>query len=252
MTASLQRAIPVRPGLDLEVREAGTSGSPVLVLHGGPGPSSITPLIDHLAPDHRVVTPTHPGWEGTVRPDDLDCVPALATAYLDLLGHLSLNDVTVIGTSFGGWVATQTVLDDREGRISPLVLMDAIGPVIPGQQITVPAGPPAPAAAGPAPQGAPSAQSMAAMRTYAGPAMADADMLPRLSTVTCPVLVIWGADDPVVTPDFGRAYAAAFPHARFELIPGAGHLPIREEPETVFAHLDPFLTPELQSPANHK
>ncbi|MDN3054416.1 MULTISPECIES: alpha/beta fold hydrolase [Streptomyces] len=242
MTAPLQRAIPVRPGLDLEVREAGTSGSPVLVLHGGPGPSSITPLIDHLAPDHRVVAPTHPGWEGTVRPDDLDCVPALAAAYLDLLGHLGWNDVTVIGTSFGGWVATQTVLDDREGRISRLVLMDAIGPVIPGRQITVPAGPPAAAPRGPAPQGGPSAQSMAAMRAYAGPALADAGMLPRLSTVTCPVLVIWGADDPVVTPDFGRAYAAAFGHARFELIPGAGHLPIREEPEAVFTALDSFLT----------
>ncbi|WP_159774701.1 alpha/beta fold hydrolase (plasmid) [Streptomyces sp. JL4002] len=243
MTASAQRTIPARPGLDLEVREAGTSGSPVLVLHGGPGPLSISPLIDHLAPDHRVLAPTHPGWEGTARPEDLNSVPALAAAYLDLLGHLGLDDVTVIGTSFGGWVATQTVLDDREGRISRLVLMDAIGPVIPGRQITVPAGPPAPAAAGAAPQGGPSAQSMAAMRAYAGPAMADADMLPRLSTVTCPVLVIWGADDTVVTPDFGRAYTAAFPHARFELIPGAGHLPIREEPEAVFAHLDSFLTP---------
>ncbi|WEO99237.1 alpha/beta hydrolase [Streptomyces sp. FXJ1.172] len=237
MTAPHQRIIAVRPGLDLEVREAGTSGSPVLVLHGGPGPSSISPLIDHLAPDRRVVAPTHPGWDATVRPGDLDCVPALAAAYLELLGHLGLNDVTVIGTSFGGWVATQTVLDDCEGRISRLVLMDAIGPVIPGQQITVPAGPPAPAS-----QRGPSAQAMAAMRAYAGPAMADAGMLSRLSTVTCPVLVIWGADDTVVTPDFGRAYAAGFPHARFELVPGAGHLPIREKPETVFTHLDSFLT----------
>ncbi|GAA2325979.1 alpha/beta hydrolase [Streptomyces cuspidosporus] len=247
MTAPLQRTVPLRPGLDLDLREAGSSGSPVLVLHGGPGPSSITPLIDHLAPDHRVVAPTHPGWEGTVRPDVLDCVPALAAAYLDLLGHLGWNDVTVIGTSFGGWVATQTVLDDREGRISRLVLMDAIGPVIPGQQITVPAGPPAPAAGGPAPQGGPSAQSMAAMRAYAGPAMADSGLLPRLSTVTCPVLVIWGTDDTVVSPGFGRAYAAAFPHARFELIPGAGHLPIREKPETVFTHLDSFLTPRASA-----
>ncbi|ALO97207.1 alpha/beta hydrolase [Streptomyces sp. IBSBF 2953] len=247
MTAPHQRTIPARPGLDLEVREAGTGGSPVLVLHGGAGPASIAPLVDHLASDHRVVAPTHPGWDGTVRPDDLDSVPALAAAYLDLLSHLSLNDVTVIGTSFGGWVATQTLLDDREGRISRLVLMDAIGPVISGQQITVPTGPPAPAAAAPAPQGGPSAQSMAAMRAYAGPAMADAGMLPRLSTVTSPVLVIWGADDAVVTPDFGRAYAAAFPRARFELIPGAGHLPIREKPETVFTALDSFLTP--QAPA---
>lgn len=251
MTVPLQRTIPVRPGLDLQLRETGTGGSPVLVLHGGSGPAGITPLIDHLTPEHTVVAPTHPGWDGTVRPAELDSVPALAAAYLDLLGHLKLNDVTVIGTSFGGWVAAQTVLDDREGRISRLVLMDAIGPVIPGQQITVPAAPSAPqpeagpasaAAGGPATRGGPSAQSMAAMRAYAGPAMADAGLLPRLCAVTCPVLVIWGADDTVVTPDFGRAYAAAFPHARFELIPRAGHLPIREEPEAVFTVLDSFLT----------
>ncbi|MFI0739297.1 alpha/beta fold hydrolase [Streptomyces sp. NPDC021100] len=242
MTMSHRRTIPLRPGLDLEVREAGTGGSPVLVLHGGPGPSGIAPLIDHLAPEHTVLAPTHPGWDATPRPGDLDSVPALAAAYLDLLGHLGLNDVTVIGTSFGGWVATQTVLDDREGRISRLVLMDAVGPVIPGRQITMPAGPPAPV-----PQGGPPAPAMAAMRAYAGPAMADPGMLPRLSTVTCPVLVLWGADDAVVTPDFGRAYAAAFPHARFELIPGAGHLPIREEPEAVFTRLDSFLTPRARA-----
>ncbi|MFH9554524.1 hypothetical protein [Streptomyces sp. NPDC017435] len=37
MTAPLQRTVPLRPGLDLEVHEAGTSGSPLLVLHGGAG-----------------------------------------------------------------------------------------------------------------------------------------------------------------------------------------------------------------------
>jgi pimeloyl-ACP methyl ester carboxylesterase len=253
MTVPLRRTLQLRPGLDFELREAGR-GSPVLVLHGGPGPDSIAPLVDHLASDHRVVAPTHPGWDGTVRPDDLDCVPALAAVYLDLLGHLGLNDVTVIGTSFGGWVAAQTALDDRENRVSRLVLMDAIGPVVPGQQVTVPAGPPPPGpaspAAGSAPRSGPSAQSMAAMRAYAGPAMADAGLLPRLSAVTCPVLVLWGGNDTVVTPDFGRAYAAAFPHGRFELIPGAGHLPIREEPEAVFTILDSFLTPQ-RSAADH-
>ncbi|MFH8403830.1 alpha/beta fold hydrolase [Streptomyces sp. NPDC018019] len=240
---TVRRTLPIRPGLDLELRDAG-QGSPVLVLHGGPGPGSIAPLVDHLAPHHRVLVPTHPGWDGTVRPGDLDSVPALAAVYLDVLGRLGLEDVTVIGTSFGGWVAAQTVLDDREGRISRLVLMDAIGPVVPGQQVTVPAGPPvpepAPPTGGPAPRGGP-AQSMAALRAYTGPAMADAGLLPRFSTVTCPVLVIWGGNDTVVTPDFGRAYAAAFPDVRFALIPGAGHLPIREEPEAVFTVLDSFL-----------
>ncbi|PPS90827.1 alpha/beta fold hydrolase [Streptomyces sp. MH60] len=237
--------VQVRAGLDLRLHEAG-QGSPVLVLHGGPGPGSLNPLVDHLAARHRVLAPTHPGWDGTARSDDLDSVPALAAVYLNLLDHLGVDDVAVIGTSFGGWVAAQTVLDDRAGRVSRLVLMDAIGPVVPGQQVTAPTGPPPQdpvPAGGPTPRGGPSPQSMAALRTYAGPAMSDVDLLPRLSTVACPVLVIWGGDDTVVTPDFGRAYAAAFPHVRFELVEGAGHLPLREQPEAVFTLLDSFLTP---------
>ncbi|WP_217251548.1 alpha/beta fold hydrolase [Streptomyces sp. AC602_WCS936] len=243
-TPPARSSVQVRPGLDLYLHEAG-QGSPVLVLHGGPGPGSLTLLVDHLAARHRVLAPTHPGWDGTARPDDLNSVPALAALYLDLLAQLGLHDVTVIGTSFGGWVAAQTVLDDREGRISRLVLMDAIGPVIPGQQVTAPTGPPSPGpapAGGPAPRGGPSPQSTAALRAYAGPAMSDAGLLPRFSAVACPVLVIWGSDDTVVTPDFGRAYAAAIPHARFELVADAGHLPLREEPKAVLALIDSFLT----------
>ncbi|MFI1753519.1 alpha/beta fold hydrolase [Streptomyces sp. NPDC020571] len=238
-TPPARHTVQVRAGLDLRLHEAG-QGNPVLVLHGGPGPGSLSPLVGHLAARHRVLAPTHPGWDGTARPDDLDSVPALASLYLNLLDHLGLHDVTVIGTSFGGWVAAQTVLDDRAGRVSQLVLMDAIGPVVPGQQVTAPTGPPPQE---PAPTGGPSPRSMAALRTYAGPAMSDAGLLPRFSAVTCPVLVIWGGDDTVVTPDFGRAYAAAFPQARFELVEGAGHLPLREKPEAVFALLDSFLTP---------
>ncbi|CAL9529619.1 alpha/beta fold hydrolase [Streptomyces sp. enrichment culture] len=239
MTTSVPRTVTVRFDLDLTVREAG-EGGPVLVLHGAPGPDSITPLVDHLAAGHRVQAPTHPGWAGTARPDALDSVAALSATYHDLLDQQELDGVTVVGTSFGGWIAARMAVDDRAGRISRLVLMDAIGPEIPGQRVNLPSGPP-PGTRSPAAGGGPSARTLTALRAYTGPDLHDPGLLARLSAVTCPVLVIWGADDTVVTPDFGRAYAAAFPTGRFELIPGAGHLPVREEPEAVFAALDRFL-----------
>jgi pimeloyl-ACP methyl ester carboxylesterase len=55
-----------------------------------------------------------------------------------------------------------------------------------------------------------------------------------LSRIAVPTLVLWGASDRVVTPDYGRAYAASIPGARFELIERAGHYPEIEQPE-VFA-----------------
>lgn len=230
MTAPVLRTVTTRPGLELVVREVG-KGSPVLVLHGAPGPASIAPLVEHLATGHRVLAPVHPGWDDTVRPDTLDSVAALASVYHDLLDQHGLDDVIVVGTSFGGWVAARMAVEDGPGRISRLVLMDAIGPEIPGQQFTPPSGA----------RSGPPVQMLAALHAYTGPDMHDPSLLPRLSAVTCPVLVIWGADDTIVTPDFGRAYATAFPRGRFEPIPGAGHLPIREEPEAVFTALDRFL-----------
>jgi pimeloyl-ACP methyl ester carboxylesterase len=47
--------------------------------------------------------------------------------------------------------------------------------------------------------------------------------------------VIWGESDRIVTPDFGKEYAAAIPAATFRLVPAAGHLPQLENPEAVLS-----------------
>jgi pimeloyl-ACP methyl ester carboxylesterase len=55
-----------------------------------------------------------------------------------------------------------------------------------------------------------------------------------LRRIEVPTLVLWGADDGIVTPAYGRAYAGLIPGARFTLIEQAGHHPEIEQPE-VFA-----------------
>ena len=47
-----------------------------------------------------------------------------------------------------------------------------------------------------------------------------------------PTLVLWGDTDQIVDPDYGRAYAAAIPGARFQLLPATGHLPQLETPDS--------------------
>lgn len=51
-----------------------------------------------------------------------------------------------------------------------------------------------------------------------------------LHCINVPTLVLWGASDRIVTPDYGRAYAGLIPGARFELIEAAGHHPELEQP----------------------
>jgi pimeloyl-ACP methyl ester carboxylesterase len=74
-----------------------------------------------------VAVPTHPGFDGTPRPPATDSVADLAVAYLDLIDELGLADVTVIGSSIGGWVAAEMGLLDNHRRIGALVLIGAVG-----------------------------------------------------------------------------------------------------------------------------
>jgi pimeloyl-ACP methyl ester carboxylesterase len=63
--------------------------------------------------------------------------------------------------------------------------------------------------------------------------MADPTLLSRLGSVTIPTLVLWGDSDQIVEPAYGQAYAAAIPGARFEVLPGTGHMPQMEAPDLV-------------------
>ena len=62
--------------------------------------------------------------------------------------------------------------------------------------------------------------------------------LPRISV---PTLVLWGAADGIVTPAYGRAFAARIPGAVFAEIPAAGHHPEIEQPDAFADHLLGFL-----------
>lgn len=61
--------------VELTVEERG-AGQPYLVLHGGAGPQSVAAFSQLLGEtgSSRVLTPTHPGFNGTLRPDKLNSV----------------------------------------------------------------------------------------------------------------------------------------------------------------------------------
>jgi pimeloyl-ACP methyl ester carboxylesterase len=215
-------------------------------------------LAAALSEHAYVVTPTHPGFDGTPRVPWLDSAADLADAYLDLLEELGLNQVMVIGNSVGGWVAAEMALRDVQGRVKSIVLLNANGirPDNPAQVTDIrglppqaigklsfynPAFRPDPAAMS-AEQLAGMAANQQTLAVYAGPDFMFAPKLRRrLHRVTVPVLVAWGEEDAVVTPDYGRAYAAAFRNGRFTGIAEAGHFPQIEQPGAVLTAIGDFV-----------
>jgi pimeloyl-ACP methyl ester carboxylesterase len=235
--------------------ETGT-GRPVLVLHGGGGPFTTALLAQHLAETTHVIAPTHPGFQGTERPANIDSVRALADAYAQYLIDHDLKDVLVVGSSMGGWLAAELALGSAADRISGIVLINSAGIEVEGHPIRDISGMTPPELAQwsfhdpsnlklppPTPEGLAIAQGNAAtLAALAGkPYMHDPSLLGRLGGIHAPTLVIWGASDRVVDADYGRAFAAAIPGAEFQLVPDAGHLPYLENAPAVFAALDPFV-----------
>ena len=248
---------------DLQVLQAGEPTARVaLVLHGGGGPQTVAPIVGHLAPAFHVLAPTHPGWDGTSRPTDIDSVAALATAYLDRLLADGVQDAVLVGSSIGGWVAlemaVQVAADDRyAGVVGAVVDIDGVGAVVEGEPIAdffaldarglaeVAWHDPERGYRDPADltdeHRAVQRSNGATMAVVAGRGMSDPTLLGRLGGVRVPTLVVSGASDRVVTPAYARAVAAAVPGAEFAEVPAAGHLPHLEAPEATWAVVDPFL-----------
>jgi pimeloyl-ACP methyl ester carboxylesterase/mannose-6-phosphate isomerase-like protein (cupin superfamily) len=249
-----------RLAVDLTVRvEDRGTGRPVLLIHGGAGPASVTGLANVLsARGVRVLMPIIPGFDGTPGTARLNTVADLADAFRRLLDVLDLHDVLVVGNSVGGWVAAQMGVDeqaddDDRGRVGGLVLLNAVGIAVDGHPITdISATPPSRLAdlvfhspdrfrmdpsVLPPERLAMMKSDAAALTRYAGaPYMHDPDLRARLASVRLPVQVAWGESDGIVDLAYGRAYAASFAGehdegARFTVIREAGHQPQLEQPE---------------------
>ena len=233
-------------------------GRPYLLLHGGAGPQSVDSFAALLAgsQEARVLTPLHPGFGGAARPAALATMGGLGRLYTELLDHLDLTGVTVVGNSIGGWIAAEIALLNSS-RVAAVVLADAAGLHVAS----------APAADFfsltmdqvaelsyyqpdkfridvdqlPAPAKAAMAANREALGLYGGPAMADPTLPGRLPAIAAPVLVVWGAADRMIPPEHGLAYTRAIPGAQFQLVSDAGHLPQLETPGTLLRLLQEFL-----------
>jgi pimeloyl-ACP methyl ester carboxylesterase len=63
----------------------------------------------------------------------------------------------------------------------------------------------------------------------------------RYGSIAVPVLVVWGRDDLWLPWTLGQQLAATIPHARFELVDGAGHLVQEDATAALIDHIERFL-----------
>jgi pimeloyl-ACP methyl ester carboxylesterase len=234
-------------GVDVAYRRVG-GGEPVLLLHGSGGVGSLGALPDSLGKDHLVVAPSHPGFDGTGRPDWLTGIEQIAESYRFMLERLGLSDVTLVGLSMGGWIAMELALRAPE-RLARLVLIDPIGVQVPDHPIldvfaltpeeALSANYQRPEKFRPDPstvdavQVAAQAANLRATEVYTrSRAMHDPGLPERLGEIRVPALVLWGESERIVP----LASVEAIVHhlggpAHLDLIPGAGHRPQLEQPE---------------------
>jgi pimeloyl-ACP methyl ester carboxylesterase len=247
-------------GMKIEVERRGT-GSPLLLLLSEESQRELgSPFVEELAKRHELIIAQPPGFGRSERPDWISSPDDISYIFLDLIEALGLKNIPIVGLGLGGWIASEIAIKD-DSFISKLVLVNSFGVKIGGpldrdvqdiwtlhpqavaklkwrdvekskrdyskmndDQLAVVAR---------------NTESFA--RFCWSPYMHNPKLKLRLHRVKCPTLFVWGADDGIITPAYGKAYAALVPGARFETIADAGHYPHLEQPDAFAKIVSPFL-----------
>ena len=246
-------------GIELEVLRRG-AGRTLLLLHGMETIPPQARFLDLLARRVAIIAPSSPGFGRSPRPEGFETVYDLVHLYLELLESLPEEKVSLVGFSFGGWLAAEIAVTCGH-RLDKLVLVDALGIKISDRETpdildvfnTHPREVLKRRWHDPA-KAAPDFDTMSdedivlharnreALCRYGWhPYMYNPRLKRWLARIKVPTLVLWGAEDGIVTPSYGRAYRALIPGARFALIEQAGHHPELEQPEAFVDHLLGFL-----------
>jgi len=247
---------------DMHVVEDGPPGAPAVLLIHGTGASTAwwDPVVPPLAGACRVIRVDLAGHGRSASPAGGYDIPAQARRAGAALDRLGASRVTVIGHSTGGTVAT-ALAEQRPGTVTALALID-IGPSLdafidqgvlgrlllaplPGRLLwalrTEAMIRKAMRTAFTRPVDIPDAIIKATLgmthRALAGTSRASDDYLrqqslpDRLAVLGLPVLVIFGTGDQRWRSPSAAAYHAV-PGARVEMLPGLGHTPMMEDPQT--------------------
>ena len=247
------------------------AGEAVLLLHGWPDSwLSFSRMLPFVPPRFRVIVPDQRGFGESDRPVSGYDGSNMAADAVDLLDALSIERATIVGHSFGSFVARRVALA-RPDRVARLVLigsaMSADTPTtrdVHAELMTLP---------DPVPPGfARAFQASTIFHPIPGEffedLVAESLKLParlwktvleqllayddrhELTRISAPTLLIWGERDALFPRQDQYALAAAIPGARLTVYRDTGHCPNWERPHRVAADLVEFMGEARNFPLN--
>ncbi len=270
--------IQVEPGLVVHVRDEGAAEAPVLVLLHGSNSSLQTwePWVARLRNNYRVITMDLPG-HGLTGPHPRDAYfPENSVAVVDaIMRTKNINRFTLGGNSMGGGISWHYALTHPE-KLAGLILVDAAGapaslsgpqelplgfrlarmPIIKniGTKLT------------PRSMIEKSVRQTVSVQSSVTPQVVDRywellrhpgnrrativrfalyrddPAFRKLSALTMPTLILWGAEDKLIPPGAAAAFAKILPNDTSIIYPHVGHLPMEEIPDRSAADVLAWLT----------
>ena len=267
-------------GHELSYIDSGT-GPVVLFIHGILGSQQQwSQLVDAMDDDHRVVVPDLFGHGESAKPLGDYSLSAHAATMRDLLDHLGVNRVTLVGHSLGGGIAMQFFYLFPE-RVERLVLVSSGGlgrevnlilrsATLPGaaQVLSVVASAPILSGVEALGRGAsklgwrPGADVGAIWRGFSslgdhesraaflattravidigGQSISAHDHLDGALPIT--TMIVWGSNDRMIPVEHARTVSRSLPDCQVEIFEGAGHFPHLDDPDRFARVLREFIS----------
>jgi pimeloyl-ACP methyl ester carboxylesterase len=250
--------VSIRGGMfNVRLRHGG-SGEPLVYLHGGTGGSagggSLSTFADLLAERFEMFIPTHPGWGVSTGIEHIENSIDMALYYHDFFDQMGLTSAHVVGTSLGGMFAAE-IAAINGSYVRKLVLAAPAGllrkelPYLPPDtppEVAARAAfmnPPAPPVMTPEEQ-AEAAKRRARATSSSGKFFSpdqDGGFEKRIHRIKAPTLLLWGAHDGLVNPQYGPVWQSLIPGSQLVIMPDAAHVPMLENRDEFVRIVTQFL-----------
>jgi len=248
--------MPKLAGIYYQVYQDAEGHLPVILLHGAGGSYLSWPVRVRRMPGLRVFALDLPGHGNSPERRGLS-IHAYAACVRDWMEAVGLSRAVMVGHSMGGAIAITLALESPQHTLGLALLGSATRLRVNPALIEASANPASfPVAVEKVIQWSFSRGAPANLRSLVGRRLAgispnllhddflacDAfDVSARLGQISCPTLVMCGADDRMTSLRESQALVEAIPGASLQVIAGAGHMVMLEKPDEVAVALQEYI-----------